>query len=216
MLRASWGGLRALIEDNIYSIEESITAATEDAMLGLKDDLRDQVIAAGLGVRLSKTWRGKMYPGNGASLEPAAFVWSKAPTIIVAFNTGGTISPRFSRFFAIPTDRVPRGRGRGRRTPMTPEEVEIEFNQDLVLRRGRNGSILGFVNVVAARSARRPGYRRATKGRLAQGRQARLVHMFTFVRRVRQPKLLNLQAAADRWAARIPVFFTRRMARVNR
>lgn len=216
MIRAQWSGLRAILDDNIYAIEESITAATVDAMAGLKEDLRDQIISAGLGVRMSKTWRGKVYPENRASLEPAAYVWSKAPTIVIAFNTGGTISPRHSRFFAIPTNRVPRGRGRNRRTPMTPAEVEHEFNQDLIMRPGRNGSFLGFIEAVEAKSRRRKGYRQATKGRLAQGRQAKLIHMFTFVRRVKQPKLLNLQAAADRWAARMPVFFTRRMARVTR
>lgn len=213
MLRARLD-LRQALADEAYAIEESITLATADATMGLKEDLREQVVSAGLGTRLSKTWRAKAYPERGHSLAPAGFVWSKSPRIVIAFNNGGSIGPRRAKFLAIPTKNVPAARGRGRQQRnMSPEEVEAHFNQDLTMLPGKNGAILGFVRVVAARSRRRPGYRQATKRRLTQGRAEKMVHMFTFVRRVKMPKLLDLQAAADRWAGKIPVFFARRKGR---
>jgi hypothetical protein len=209
---ARWEGFDEALAFELGRVERAITGAMDEAVDGLKEDLRDQVRAAGLGERLAKTWRGERYPKGGESLEPAGWVWSRAPKIVAAFDAGATIVPKFGRFLAIPTDRVPFKSGsRGRRTRMNPEEVELAFDQDLTLRRGRGGSILGFVNVVRARSQRRPGWRKGTQRRLAQGRQLQIVLMFIFVPRVRQPKLLDLQTAADRWAARVPAAFDRRM-----
>ncbi len=166
----------------------------------LKADLRDQVTRAGLGERLARTWRSAVYPSAGESLDPAGVVSSKAPRIVSSFADGATIRPvNGSRFLAIPTENVPRGRGRGQRAKMTVFEVETHFNQDLVLRPGRNGSIVGFVHVLAGRSGR--GFRRKTAGRVAQGRKSKLVPMFVFVRQAKAAKLLDLPAAAGRAAS---------------
>jgi hypothetical protein len=165
------------------------------------------VVAAGMGQRLANTWRMKVYPEGGrTSLEPSIVVWTKAPKIVDAFSRGATIYPTGGRrYIAIPTDNVPpalRGRrARGQRL-MTPEEVEAAFNQDLIIRNGRMGHKLAFVNVVQAKSVRRPGFRRATKGRLAQGREVRLVLMFTFVPQAKLPKKLNPEAHVAEWAGR--------------
>jgi hypothetical protein len=210
-VKAEIKGLRVAIDAELARIELAMTGAMTEATEGLKEDLRRQVRAAGLGERLAKTWRSEVYPAREASLEPAGFVWSHAPSIIAGFASGATVYPKASSFLAIPTERVPRRRGRGFKQRMSPEEVEHHFNQDLTLLRGKRGQILGFVDVVEARSRKRPGLRQATRGRLAQGRDRKLVLMFIFVRRVRLPKLLDLQKTADGWGGRVPGLFTARM-----
>lgn len=169
---------------------------------GLKQDLREMTGRA-LGDRLAKTWRLNIYGADG-SQSPAAFIWTKAPRIIEGNMTGGrTVPVAGSEFLALPTRSVPRRRGRGGKSRMSPEEVESHFNQDLIIRPGkRPGTLLGFVEVVRTRSTRRPGFRQATRGRLAQGRQAKLILMFTFVRSVRRDKTIDPQAAFARWRRR--------------
>lgn len=58
---------------------------------GLKQDLREDVVAAGLGERLSRTWQGKAFPEVGESAEAAAYIWSRAPKIVDAFDRGVVI-----------------------------------------------------------------------------------------------------------------------------
>jgi hypothetical protein len=88
---------------------------------------------------------------------------------------------------------------------MTPEQVENAFNQDLFFKRGKFGRVLAFINAVNARNGR--GFRRATKGRTAQGRDPKPVLMFVMVPSVRLPKVLDLDAVAQRWAANFEARF---------
>jgi hypothetical protein len=186
---------RLLAEDN-RRLAKVHTAAMRRVSDGLKEELRTQVEAAGLGTRLANTWRNDTFPSKGASLEPTAYVWSKAPKIIGAFALGATILPLAGRrYLAIPTRNVPL-KARGRR--MTPLEVEVFFNQDLVIRHGRAGRRLAFVNVVGARNGR--GFRPATRGRVAQGREVKLVLMFVLTPLARLRKRLDPDGAAQRWA----------------
>ena len=53
-------------------IERAVTSGMRDAADGLKQDLREDVVAAGLGERLSRTWRGKTFPEVGESAVAAA------------------------------------------------------------------------------------------------------------------------------------------------
>lgn len=182
-----------------------ITAGMNKATVGLKLEYRDQVIGAGLGQRLANTWRGKTYPEGGKSLTPAAFVWTNAPQIIDAFNRGAAIRPMGgSNFLWIPTDNVPRDRNapRGSTRRAGPEEVELQFNQELIIRRGKNGHFLAFINAIKSRNKK--GWRQATKGRLRQGRETELVLMFTLVPSVHMPKELDVEGPAGRWAAKVP------------
>ncbi len=164
----------------------------------LKTELRAMTQQA-LGDRVAKTWRLNEY-GMESGEDPAAFVYSNAPDIIKGNMTGGTIVPvAGTRYLAIPTDRVPRRRGRGGKARMSPEEVEAHFNDDMVLVPGkRPGTLLGFMNLIRARSRSRPGFRPATKGRVRQGRKVKMVLMFTFVKSVRRAKTIDPDAAFER------------------
>lgn len=161
----------------------------------LKRDLR-AMTRGPLGERIAKAWRAEYY-GLGKSESPAAFVYTKAPDVIAGNLENITIVPRGgSKFFAIPTDRVPQRRGRGAKARMSPEEVEAHFNQDLILKRSSTpGELLGFVEAVRARSRKRPGLRQATKRRIAAGREVKLIHMFTFVRTLTKRKTIDPDAA---------------------
>lgn len=180
-----------------------ISLAMGDAGDGLLQDLREDVRRSGLGARLSNTWRLNLYPERGRpSLDPAAFIFSKAPKLIDVYMRGAVIVPvNGQRRLAIPTNNVPM-KGRGRR--MTPLDVETSFNQDLILRPATRGdAILAFVNAVAAKTKK--GWRPPTKGRAVQGRERRLVLMFVLVRQVTvHGRLEPVEQAAQRWADRLP------------
>lgn len=188
-------------------LESEFAAAATEAMRGatgtLKASLRRQVTDAGLGTRLANTWRANAYPQAGRnSLDPAGYAWSNAPDIINAFASGAVILPRGGkRFLWIPTKNVPRKGGRrGSTGKMTPFEVEVAFDQDLIIRKWKGGRSLAFVSVIRARN-KRGGLRRVTRGRRAQGRDAELVLMFVLVPTVQIPKKFDLQDAADHAAA---------------
>ncbi len=173
---------------------QAVTTAMRGATGTLKQELRQQVRGAGLGNRLANTWRGDTYPTSGAALNPAGYVYSNAPTIIDAFARGATIAPLGGKkYLWIPTRNVPKN---GQRKPMSPFEVEVAYNQDLIIRRGKGGRFLAFVSAVRGLS-KRGGVKRVTKGRIAQGRDAELVLMFVLTSSVRIPKKLDLDDAAN-------------------
>jgi Family of unknown function (DUF6441) len=90
------------------NIERAGTQAMREATGDLKSNLREDVVAAGLGSRLARTWRGKTCPERGESLEAAAYVWSKAPKIVDAFDRGVVIRTHRGRFLALSyKDRLP-------------------------------------------------------------------------------------------------------------
>ena len=104
-------------------IERAVTSGMREAAYGLKQDLREDVVAAGLGERLSRTWRGKTFPQVGESAEAAAYIWSRAPKIFDAFDRGVVIRSARGLFLAIPTAAAGKsGRSAaGSREKITPE-----------------------------------------------------------------------------------------------
>lgn len=176
-------------------VAEALTTSMREATIETKQAWRNQITAAGLGGRLANTIRSEVYPKGRNALNPAGYLYTKAPKIIAAFATGATIRPvNGAKYLWIPTKNVPRkpGRGRGR---MSPEEVELHFNAEFRIVKGDAGELLALLPVVGARSGR--GHRQATKGRLAQGRKTKDVLMFTLRRTVRLRKRLDLQELAD-------------------
>ncbi|MGN6270866.1 MAG: DUF6441 family protein [Sphingomonas sp.] len=178
-------------------IAEASTGAMRDTTPQAQEEFRAQTREAGLGNGVANAWRDEVYPTSAKSVTPTGYIWSNAPEIIEAFAKGAAIVPvNGSKYLAIPTKNVPRALGR-RRKKMTPLEVEIAFNQDLLVRPGKHGHLLAFVNVVRSRNDR--AWRQGTKRRVAQGRAVRLVLMFTLVSTVQLARLLDLDAVAARW-----------------
>ncbi|CAK0740386.1 Phage virion morphogenesis protein [Azospirillaceae bacterium] len=179
------------------------TRGVAEATENLAGALRNQVVSAGLGERLARTWKHGMDAPKGNVISGA--VWSKAPLIIQGFDEGATIVARNgSRWLAIPTDNVP-PRERGAKAPgahprskMTPVEVEANFNHDLRLVPSPSGASAYLVmdDLISARSGR--GFRSTTPRRLAQGREARSILMFVLVPQVTLSKRLDVAGAIAR------------------
>lgn len=192
-------------------VEGKLAAASTRAMKrATRDDLlvglRGQIIQAGMGQRLANTWRGKVYPEKGNSLTPTGYVWSNAPDIIDAFSRGATIRPvNGSNYLWIPTINVPRARRRqgrnGRLLPggrLTPDEVEAQFDAEFVILPAKGKGLTAFIPAIRALNGRKE--RRSTKGRLAQGREERLIPMFNLRRSVKMPKTIDLPSEGDQAA----------------
>ncbi len=75
-----------------------------EAGTGLKTAWRVQITGAGLGRRLANSIRSQTYPKAGESLNAAALVWSKAPVIVGAHDTGPLIRSKDGFWLAIPTE----------------------------------------------------------------------------------------------------------------
>ncbi len=59
------GSIRTDMQAEMRRIERAVTAGIKEAGDGLKGSLRKQVVAAGLGSRLARTWRSRTYPNKG-------------------------------------------------------------------------------------------------------------------------------------------------------
>ncbi|WP_380787237.1 DUF6441 family protein [Sphingomonas sp. R86521] len=204
----------ALMSDVEGGIAKAATAAMRETSKPTVMSLREQVTSNGLGQRLANTWRDRVYPEKRESITPSGYIWSNAPDVIDSFVRGATVRPvAGGKYLWIPTKNVPRARGRSRATStkrMTPDEVQAEFNQEFVILRGRAGRLLAFL----ARDrgvTKRGALRKAGKGRMAHGKQE-LTLMFTLVRTVRLPKLLDLKKPADQWGSAFVAAFERRFA----
>lgn len=96
------GSLLEAFEQELTETKRAITAAVVDTGTELRDELRAQVRTAGLGSKLEKAWRLERYPKRGASLSPAALVFSKSTRIHAAFDRGGVIKVRNANWLVIP------------------------------------------------------------------------------------------------------------------
>ncbi|MTW18348.1 hypothetical protein GJ689_19280 [Rhodoplanes serenus] len=175
-----------------------------DAGRDLTAALRADVVGAGLGERLARTWRGRTYPEHGTSMEAAAFVWSKASKLVDAFDRGVTIRSRDGFWLAIPTSAAgARGIGSGgRRVRITPGGWERRTGMRLRFVYRRRGPSL-----LVADNARLNKRGLAAPNRRKSG-QATVV-VFLLVPQVRLRKRLNVDAIAQRQAERVPSLIAR-------
>jgi hypothetical protein len=185
-------------------IESAVTSGMRDATTGLKEALRQDVVSSGLGERLSRTWRGKTYPETGSSMEAAAFVWSKAPKLIDAFDRGVVIRSKNGFWLAIPTAAAgSTGVGaNGRSARITPGGWERRTGMRLrfVYRRGQP-------SLLVADNARINTKGRAAPNRRKTGQATAVI--FLLVPQVSLRKRLDIDAAARTWAGRLPSLIAR-------
>ncbi|SHE63205.1 hypothetical protein SAMN05444279_105104 [Ruegeria intermedia] len=175
--------------------EQAVSAAVREAGTDLKTAWRGQITQAGLGRRLSNSIRSQTYPRSGESLKAAALVWSKAPVIIGAHDTGPLIRSKDGFWLAIPTPAAGRGLRGGRITP-----GEWERRRGLRLRfvyRRRGPSLL-----VADGRLNNRGLGVASRSKTGRGRST--VPIFLLVPQVKLAKRLNLARDADRALAVVP------------
>ena len=184
-----------LMAAEVAAGERAVTAALREAGSGLKVAWRGQITGAGLGTRLANSIRLASFPKSGDSLNAAALVWSNAPVIIGAHDTGPLIRSKDGFWLAIPTPAAGKSARGGRITP-----GEWERRTGLRLRfiyRRRGPSLL-----VAEGRLNSKG--RAVGSRAKTGRGLITVPIFLLVRQVKLPKRLDLARDAERTVDDVP------------
>lgn len=156
-------------------------------------------------------WRRKLY-GVGKSLEPAAWVFSKLPLIVSAFENGQTIRARGGKGLLIPNPQVwPAGRvqaGRGRMTGASLWAMAVaRFGELRVVKRpGKTTLVVAEVR----ESGARPGtFRKASataQKRAAAGKASGLATVVVFViaREANLPRMLKGEVIRARALANAP------------
>lgn len=188
------GDLEAFMAEELDLAERAVTSAVHGRASRLKTALRADVISGGLGRRLSRSWQQKNYPKHGTSLGAAAYVYTKAETLIEAFDAGATIKSSEGFFLAIPTPSAPkRGMGRKRITPSNfPEH---RFGPLRFVYRPRGASLLVVDN---QRKTKAGNYTRSrSKKALHTGEGLHTVPMFFLVPQARLRRRLNVDAVTN-------------------
>jgi len=181
--------LVAMMAAEIKAGERAVSQAVSEAGNSVKSSWRAQITGAGLGPRLARTIRSEQFPKGRPSLNAAALVWSKAPVIVSAHDTGPLIRSKDGFWLAIPTPAAGTSRRGGR---ITPGEWER-----------RTGLRLRFVYRRAGPSLLVAEGRLNTKGRAVAsrsktGRGVVTAPIFLLVPQVRLPKRLDLARDAGR------------------
>ncbi len=188
--------LAALMAAEIAAAEKAVTAGLGEAAGRLKGDWRAQITGAGLGQRLARTIRAERYPKQGASIGAAALVWSKAPVIVGAHDTGPLIRSKDGFWLAIPTEAAGRGFRGGN---VTPGEWERRRGMRLRFVYRRRGPSL-----LVADRARINSRGQAVALRSKTGRGQVTAPIFLLVPQVKLPKRLDLDRDAQRALDSVP------------
>jgi len=185
----------AMMAAEVAAGERAVSAAMREAGTELKTAWRGQITGAGLGRRLANSIRSQTYPKVGDSLNAAALVWSNAPEIIGAHDTGPLIRSKNGFWLAIPTEAAGRGL-RGRR--ITPAEWERRRGLRLQFVYRRTGPSL----LVAEGRLNTKG--QAVVSRSKTGRGMVTAPIFLLVPQVKLPKRLDLARDAERAVDSVP------------
>ncbi|RDC67480.1 hypothetical protein DLJ49_20900 [Rhodovulum sp. 12E13] len=188
--------LAALMAAEIKAGERAVTTAMREAGGQLKTDWRRQITGAGLGQRLAKSIRAETWPKGTTSIGAASLVWSKAPAIVGAHDTGPLIRSKTGFWLAIPTPAAGRGLRGGKITP-----GEWERRRGLRLRfvyRRRGPSLL------VADRARINTRGQAVASRAKTGRNQVTAPIFLLVPQVKLPKRLDLDRDTERAHDSVP------------
>ena len=189
------GDIATAMRAEILAGEKAVTTAMRVAGAGLKSDWRAQITRARLGQRLANTIRSKTYPAAGESLEAAALIWSNAPQIIGAHDTGPLIRSKDGFWLSIPTPAAGKGtRGKA----LTPGEWERRRGLRLRFVYRRGGPSL----LVADGRLNSRGLGVASRSKTGRGQST--VPIFLLVPQVKLSKRLSLARDAERAQAAIP------------
>ena len=185
----------ALMREEIAAGERAVSTAIREAGTRLKSAWRGQITGAGLGTRLARSIRSEQYPKGKPSLNAAALVWSKAPVILGAHNTGPLIRSKNGFWLAIPTPAAGTSARGGR---ISPGEWERRTGLRLRFIYRRQGPSL----LVAEGRLNTKG--RAVASRTKTGRGLLTAPIFLLVPQVRLEKRLNLAKDAEKLWPAIP------------
>ena len=189
------GNLAAMMAAEIEAGEGAVSKAVGEAGNSLKTAWRGQITGAGLGARLSRTIRSEQFPKGKASLNAAALVWSNAPVVVGAHDTGPLIRSKSGLWLAIPTAAAGKSTRGGRITPgewARRRGIQLRF-----VYRPRGPSLLVAEGRLNSRGI-------AVVSRSKTGRGATTVPIFLLVPQVKLRKRLDLIRDAKAAQERIP------------
>jgi hypothetical protein len=209
------GNLEKFMADELQLAESAVTGGVQNTTKGLKSALRDDVVRAGLGRKLSRSWRSATYPKHGHSLSAAAVVYTKADKLIDAFESGKVIRSQNGFWLAIPTPSAPkRGANRKRLTPSNfPEN---RFGPLRFVYRPSGVSLLVVDNQRQSKGKRGGYVRSRSKRALATGYGLSTVPMFFLVKQVRLKRRLNVRLIADRESRKLAREIDREFQRLGK
>jgi hypothetical protein len=186
------GDIARIMEAETRAGEKAVSAAMREAGISLKTAWRAQITGAGLGNRLARTIRSAQYPKGRPSLNAAALVWSKAPVIVGAHDTGPLIRSKDGFWLAIPIPEAGKPIRGGR---ISPGEWERRTGMRLRFVYRRTGPrLLVADNVRVSKSGRvRENITRHKDGRVSSRLKGRATAViFLLVPQVKLPKRLDL------------------------
>lgn len=185
----------AAMAAEVLAGEKAVTSAMRDAGTKLKSDWRGQITSARLGRRLANSIRNQTYPKTGESLNSTALVWTKAPEIIGAHNTGPLIRSKDGFWLAIPLPAAGKG-ARGK--ALSPGDWEKRRGMRLRFVYRRRGASL----LVADGRLNNRGLGLVSRSKTGRGRAT--VPIFLLVPQVKLPKRLDLDRDAEKVQAKVP------------
>ena len=186
----------AMMRAEVAAGQNAVSMTMAQAGTSLKSAWRVQITGAGLGQRLANTIRSQTYPKGRNSLDAAALVWSNAPEIIGAHDTGPLIRSASGFWLAIPLPAAGKALGGKRITPAMWEQktgLRLRF-----VYRSRGPSLL----VADAVRLNTRGQAAVSKSKTGRGQVT--APIFLLVRQVKLPKRLDLARDAERALAAIP------------
>lgn len=197
-------------------VREAVGMAGRETMAALADmglaRLRSSVREAGLGDRLANAWRGEVYPRRGPALEPALFIYTKAPEIIRA-HTGEMITADAGGYLAIPipdspAEDFPNPRGSDTKV----DYARARFGERLFMIPPKNGRI-GMLAVEGAAITKTGRVSIRQKNKKDQwGKGTMTIPLFWLVPQVTMKPALDPQADFDWIAERFAEEYPKRMA----
>ncbi|RKQ68946.1 hypothetical protein DES40_1722 [Litorimonas taeanensis] len=208
------GKLGDFIEGEIHAIERGAMDAAYRMEGRGKRALRGDVERGGLGPKLAKTWRARVFPSRALSMEPKVRFDNKAAVIINAFETGETIKSGAGHYLPIPTADFlssisARARSQNRKNLI--KLAESRFGRlRLIPVKGKKIGLLVADGLQKSRS-KRGGYRTASDTARRTGRTEDVV-LFVLVPQARLKKRLNYKAIERDLAADWSAFLARGIA----
>jgi len=210
--RSQWLGatdLAKIIEaDGGSAVRRGMAEATAETL----EDVRRETAGAFAGNRLPKTWRARVFPERGDSLEAAGWIQTRAPKIVGPASTGATIRARNGKWLAVPTREAGRFglrrdanlsfgqtiNTRGAKERITPGGFERRTGMKLrFVYLGPSRAVLVVDQAQLTRGTATP-YRGRGRGARLYGPQGKTIVVFTLVPQVRMKKRLDLDAVASR------------------
>jgi len=183
------------VEKYIKDSEKAVQSAVSQATNGLKKELRQQVVSAGLGKRLSNTWRSAVNPKGKNSINASGAVWSTAREIIDSNTKGSTIRGKNGQWIVIPLEAAGKvKRGKNMLKDWQAKHGRLRF---IYGKNGKNSYLVA--ENMRARKGKRGGFTRASDKAISKGTVA-TVPVFLVIPQAKMKKRLDPQSAFNKWS----------------